>query len=117
MEIPERSTDDRRGQRNIGTGGAPRCEILPMKRKIYHAVIPAIMPAIFFLIVATPVETLGCLVRGLLASMVALASGLGALATASMGVRGRIRGDRCSPWWIISTLILTIPVVALLILA
>jgi hypothetical protein len=90
---------------------------LPIKRKIYHAVIPAMMPAIFFLIVATPVETLGCLVRGLLASMVALASGLGALATGSMGVRGRIRGDTYSPWWIISTLILTIPLVALLILA
>jgi len=117
MEIPERSTDERRGQGNIGTGAAPRCEILPMKRKIYHAVIPAIMPAIFFLIVATPVETLGCLMRGLLASTVALASGLGALATASVGVRGRIRGDGYSPWWIISTLILTIPVVALLILA
>jgi hypothetical protein len=49
--------------------------------------------------------------------MVALASGLGALATASMGVRGRIRGDVYASWWIISTLILTIPVVALLILA
>ncbi|MDD1633753.1 MAG: hypothetical protein LUP91_16305 [Methylococcaceae bacterium] len=117
MKIPERPTDERGGQRDIGTGAAPRCEFLPMKRKIYHAVIPTIMPATFFLIAATPVETLGCLVRGLLASMVALASGLGALATASMGVRGRIRGDTYSPWWIISTLVLTIPVVALLILA
>jgi len=88
-----------------------------MKRKIYHAVIPAIMPAIFFLMVATPVETLGCLMRGLLAFAVALSSGLAALGTASMGLRSRIRGDEYAPWWVISTLILTIPVVALLILA
>jgi hypothetical protein len=117
MGIPERTTDERGDQRDIGTGATPRCEILPMKRKIYHAVIPAIMPAIFFLIVATPVETLGCLVRGLLVFVVALSSGLSALGTASMGVRGRIRGDVYAPWWVISTLILTVPVVALLILA
>jgi len=93
------------------------CEVSPMKRTVYHAVIPTIMPAVFFLIAATPVETLGCFMRGLLASVVALASGLAALATAGMGVRGRIRGDVDAAWWVISTLILTIPVVALLILA
>lgn len=88
-----------------------------MKRKTYHAVIPAIMPAIFFLIVATPVETLGCFTRGLLASVVALASGLAALGAASLGLRSRIRGDAYAAWWVLSTLILTTPVVALLILA
>ena len=94
-----------------------RCEISPMKRKAYHAVIPAIMPAVFFLIAATPVEALGCFTRGLLASVVALASGLAALGTAIMGVRGQSRSDVYAGWWVISTLILTIPVVALLILA
>jgi hypothetical protein len=94
-----------------------RCEISSMKRKAYHAVIPAIMPAVFFLIVATPVETLGCFTRGLLASVVALASGLAALGTAVMSVRGQSRSDVYAAWWVISTLILTIPVVALLILA
>lgn len=88
-----------------------------MKRKAYHMIVPAAMPAIFFLIVATPVETLGCFTRGLLAFVVALSSGLAALGTASMSVRGRLRGDVHAPWWVISTLILTIPVVALLILA
>ena len=94
-----------------------RCEFSPMKRKAYHAVLPAIMPAVFFLIAATPVETLGCFMRGLLAFVVALASGLAALGTAIMGVRGQSRRDVYAGWWIISTLILTIPVVALLILA
>ncbi len=88
-----------------------------MKRKACHAVIPAIMPAIFFLIAATPVETLGCVTRGWLALSIALVSGLTALGTAIMSVRGRRCGDVYAPWWGISTLILTIPVVALLILA
>lgn len=88
-----------------------------MTRKAYHAVIPAVMPAVFFLIVATPVETLGCFTRGLLAFVVALASGLAGLGTAIMGVRGQSRGDANAAWWVISTAILTIPVVALLILA
>lgn len=92
-------------------------EISPMKRKAYHAMIPAILPVVFFLVVATPVETLGCFTRGLLASVVALASGLAGVGTAFMGVRGQSRGDLYAAWWVISTLILTIPVVALLILA
>ncbi len=88
-----------------------------MKRKACHAVIPAIMPAIFFLIAATPVEMLGCVTRGLLALSVALVSGVAALGTAIMSARGQRCGDVYAPWWVISTLILTIPVVALLILA
>lgn len=88
-----------------------------MTRKVYHAVIPAVMPAVFFLIVATPVEALGCFTRGLLAFVVALASGLAGLGTAIMGLRGQSRGDANAAWWAISTVILTIPVVALLILA
>ena len=88
-----------------------------MTRKAYHAAIPAVMPAVFFLIVATPVEALGCFTRGLLAFVVALASGLAGLGTAIMGLRGQSRGDANAAWWAISTVILTIPVVALLILA
>lgn len=88
-----------------------------MKRKACHMIVPAIMPAIFFLIAATPVETLGCFTRGLLALLVALASGLAALGTAVMSATGQRRGDVYAPWWVVSTLILVIPVIALLILA
>jgi len=88
-----------------------------MQRKACHVIFPAIMPAIFYLIAATPVETLGCFTRGLLALLVALASGLAGLGTAVMSATGRRRGDVHAPWWVISTAILVIPVVALLILA
>jgi hypothetical protein len=88
-----------------------------MERKACHVIFPAIMPALFFLIAATPVETLGCFTRGLLALLVALVSGFAGLGTAIMGATGRIRGDVYAPWWVISTAIFVIPVVALLIMA
>jgi hypothetical protein len=88
-----------------------------MKRKACHVIFPAMMPALLYLIAATPVETLGCATRGLLALLVALVSGFAGLGTAIVGVTRRKRGDVYAPWWVISTLILTIPVVALLILA
>jgi hypothetical protein len=88
-----------------------------MKRIVYHLIIPAIMPAAFFVIASMPVEVLGCRTRGLIALLIALFSGLGALGAAIMGVKGRMRGDVYSIWWVASSLILTLPVVALLFLA
>ena len=88
-----------------------------MQRPIAHILYPAIMPALFFLIALTPVEVLGCRNRGLLAFLVALASGIAALVCVVTALKGRLRGDADSERWIISTLILTIPVVALIILA
>ena len=55
--------------------------------------------------------------RGLLALLLAFASGLAAIGAAVMGLRGRMRGDRYALWWVASSLILTLAVVALLILA
>jgi hypothetical protein len=88
-----------------------------MQCPIAHILYPAIMPALFFLIALTPVEVLGCRNRGLLAFLIALSSGIAALVFVVTALKGRLRGDAGSERWIISTLILTIPVVALLILA
>ena len=88
-----------------------------MQRPIAHILYPAIMPALFFLIALTPVEVLGCRNRGLLAFLVALASGIAALVCVVTALKGRMRGEADNGRWIISTLILTVPVVALLILA
>ena len=86
-------------------------------RRISHVVIPALMPALFYLIAATPVETLGCVTRGLLALSVALVSGLAAVGAAIKGAAGRMRADAWASWWVVSSAILIIPVVVLLILA
>ena len=88
-----------------------------MKRIVYHIIIPAIMPTAFFVIASMPVEVLGCRTRGLVALMLALFSGLAALGAAIIGVKGRMRGDIYSIWWVASSLILTLPVIALIILA
>jgi hypothetical protein len=88
-----------------------------MRHIIYHILLPAIMPAVFFRIATIPVEVLGCRTRGLIAVLIAFSSGLAALGTAFVSAKGRKRGDPSAVWWVASSIILAIPVVALLILA
>lgn len=88
-----------------------------MKRILYHILIPAIMPLLFLVIAATPVEVLGCRNRGLIAFMIALISGLASLGAAIMAIRGRMRNEPDTFRWIVTSLMLVIPVVALIILA
>ena len=88
-----------------------------MKRIVYHVILPAIMPVLFFVVASTPVEVLGCLVRGLIALLIAFISGLAALVAAIIGAKGRVRHDRNRIWWVMSTLILVIPVIAMILLA
>ncbi|EKD81965.1 MAG: hypothetical protein ACD_39C01548G0002 [uncultured bacterium] len=75
------------------------------------------MPALFFLIATTPVETLGCRNRGLLALAVSFSSGIAALFTAYRTLKTRRSKDPHSNWWLASSLIFTVPVIALIILA
>jgi ATP/ADP translocase len=92
-----------------------------MKRIVYHLILPALMPVLFFVVASTPVEVLGCLVRGLIALLIALISGLAALGAAIIGTKvgskGGTRHDKNSIWWLMSTLILVIPVIAMILLA
>jgi hypothetical protein len=88
-----------------------------MQRQACHVIVPAVLPAIFFAIAATPVDVLGCLNRGLLALAVASVSGLMAVGTAIIGMKCRNRRDAYAPWWAVSSGILVIPVIALIILA
>ena len=92
-----------------------------MKRIVYHVILPTLMPVLFFVVASTPVEVLGCLIRVLIALLIAFISGLGALVAAIIGAeggaKGRVRHDKNSIWWVTSTLILVIPVIAMIILA
>ena len=88
-----------------------------MKRIVYHLILPAVMPVLFLAVVLTPVEALGCFFRGLTAMLIALASGLAALVAAIMGLKERVHCDKNSDWWVLSTLILVIPVIAMILLA
>jgi hypothetical protein len=88
-----------------------------VNRFFRNFLIPGVAPLVFFAIALTPVEVFGCRTRGLLALSVSLISGVLALATAITAVKGRARGDVNALWWVVSTLVLTIPVVALIALA
>ncbi len=75
------------------------------------------MLLLFFAVALSPVNLLGCRTRGLLVLMIALAYGLSAVFAAIKALKGRLRGDADSQWWMITTVILTIPVVAMIIMA
>lgn len=88
-----------------------------MKTAKHHIMLPALMPLLFFAVAATPVDLIGCRNRGLAAFAIAFCSGLAAMGTALTGIRARIKNHPRHFWWMVSTVILTIPVVALIILA
>jgi len=49
--------------------------------------------------------------------LLALVSVLAGLGAAVMALKGRLRGDPRSPWWVFSSLILALPAVGLILLA
>lgn len=89
----------------------------PTRRIVPYLALPALLPVLFFVNAALPETVLGCTNRGLVALAIALFSGLTALVTAIIALRRQASGNPESTLWIISTLILTLPVVALLKLA
>jgi hypothetical protein len=82
-----------------------------------HVLAPALMPAVFVLIAVTPVELLGCRLRGLMAAGVALASGIAAVGVAAWGLRCSLKNQPGHAWWMLSAVILAAPVAAMLVLA
>jgi len=88
-----------------------------MKQIVYHVVVPAIMPVQFFAVASSPVEVLGCLTRGLIALLIAIVSGLAALGAVIIGTKRRAHNNQNAIWWVISSVILVIPVIAIIILA
>ena len=92
----------------------PSVHINPRYR---HIIYPALMLLLFFAVALSPVNLLGCRTRGMLALVIALACGISAVFAAIKALKSRLRGDSDSHWWMIATLILTIPVVAMIIMA
>ena len=79
-----------------------------MRVLLRHVVLPAAAPAAVIGLYFTPVLLFGCVNRGLLA--VVLVSAAAAFVTIAMGFRARAQG-RPSGRWIVSALILTLPLV------
>jgi uncharacterized membrane protein YhaH (DUF805 family) len=85
-----------------------------MNAFIKHIVFPAVAPVVVVGLYFTPVEVFGCANRGLMAMAVVLISALAAFVTAGIGIRARARNRDSSNWWILSTLILVMPLVLVL---
>jgi hypothetical protein len=51
-----------------------------------------------------------------MALAVSFISGLLALGAAIIGAKNRVRGDADASWWVLSSLVLTIPVVSFLVM-
>jgi hypothetical protein len=88
-----------------------------LNRFTHHITLPFILPLMFFAVAFSPVEVLGCRNRGLLALSISFISGLLALGAAFIGIKERTQNNSGSYWWVLSALILAIPVVGMILLA
>ncbi len=88
-----------------------------MKSHLRFIVYPVLLSIFFLSVALSPVGLLGCKLRGLLAFSIALTSGVAGIVTGIMARKSRMRGSADSSWWLLSTSLLAIPVVAMLVLA
>lgn len=84
-----------------------------MNALLRHVALPAVAPAAVIGLYFTPVLLFGCVNRGLLALAIVLLSAAAAFVTVGIGLREQARG-RSSAKWLVSTVILTTPLVLVL---
>ena len=80
-------------------------------------IIPSAIIVLFFANAFTPAEVLGCYMRGLLAIIIASVSGIAAIVAGITAVKKRLIKDPSATHWILLTLLLSVPLFALLYLA
>jgi hypothetical protein len=85
-----------------------------MRVFVRHIALPAVAPAAVIGLYFTPVLLFGCVNRGLMAMAVVLISAIAACVTSGIGVRARAQGRSSAQWWLLSTLILVVPIVLVL---
>jgi hypothetical protein len=82
-----------------------------------HIIVPGLMSVAFFAVAFTPVAVLGCRNRGLLALSISLLCGFAGIGTAVTSLKKRLRGETDSIWWVVTSVILAIPVVGMILMA
>ena len=85
-----------------------------MRPIVRHVGLPALAPAAIVALYFTPVQTFGCVVRGLMAFSVAVAAGIAAIVTMMFALRARVQRNEPGTWWLLSSLILVLPAALLL---
>ena len=83
-------------------------------RVIRHLILPSIAPVMLIGLYFTPKNVFGCANRGYMAVAVVFVALIAAIATAIKGITAKRRGENeASTWWVITTLILILPLVLL----
>jgi small-conductance mechanosensitive channel len=77
---------------------------------IKHVALPALAPAAVVGLYFTPIVLFGCVNRGLMAITVVLVSTAAACVATAIGVRARAQNHPSSGRWLLSTLILLLPI-------
>ena len=85
-----------------------------MKTKSDLFIIPSAIIVLFFANAFTPAEVLGCYTRGLLALIIASVSGIAAIYAGIIAVKKRLKNDPSGTQWILLTILLSVPLVALI---
>jgi hypothetical protein len=85
-----------------------------MSAFVRHVALPAIAPTAVVGLYFTPLALVGCVNRGLMALAIVLVSAVAACATAFIGLCARADRQSSSDWWLVSTLILVLPIVLVL---
>ena len=80
-----------------------------MKKTAKHLIIPSAATVVFFINAFLPVEILGCLARGMIAAIIAIAAGLLGIVAAVRAIIGRVRGEKNSFLWVASALVFAVP--------
>lgn len=84
-------------------------ESYEMNRFLLHIALPGISTVAVVGLYFTPVDVFGCVGRGLIAFAIVLLSLLAAFGTVAVALKKRMKGEPGSGWWILSTLMLTVP--------
>ena len=79
-----------------------------------HILLPALAPLAVIALYLTPLSTIDCRTRGLLALAIVLAALIVGIGIGIRGLNARLRGKAVSRWWIAAMCILLLP--ALLVL-
>src|SRR5262245_54570125 len=87
---------------------------LPARALVRHVLVPLIAPAAIIGLALTPVSVFGCVNRGLMAVAVVLASTCAACVTLGIGARFQRREDPDASRWLLTTLILLMPIALLI---
>jgi hypothetical protein len=85
-----------------------------VKAAVKHIALPAAAPVAVIGLYFTPVLVFGCVNRGLLAVAIVLASAVAACVTTGKGVRAKAQGLPSANWWLLTTLILVMPIALVL---